>query len=361
MKAALIAFDFAEFCIPLANSLAHAGASVLFMMPEQEMQSRLDRLRQNVRFHGFHKPRLRQPAQQVRLMASLIRQIQAFRPDVIHLQGGHLWFNLALPLLRHYPLVVSIHDIRHHAGDQSSQRTPQRVLEISYRRAHQIIVHGERLKRDVIDYLHVTPDRVHAVPLVMVDYAGESPVPCDDDRAEVLFFGRIWQYKGLEYLIRAEPLITQHAPNTRIIIAGEGEDFARYRQMMTHPDRFLVHNTFISDHDRSALFARASIVALPYIEASQSGVVPLAYSFSKPVVATTVGGLPDVIDDGKTGFLVPPRDEHALANAVVRLLADNDLRQQMGRNGRHKMDTEYSPAAVARQTLDVYRQALTQS
>ena len=128
--------------------------------------------------------------------------------------------------------------------------------------------------------------------------------------------------------------------------------------MMTHPERFEIHNTFVSDAERSAMFARASLVALPYIEASQSGVVPLAYSFSKPVVATTVGGLPDMIEDGKTGLLVPPRDERALADAVVRLLVDKDLRQQMGRNGRHKMDTEYSLAAVAQQTLAVYRTAM---
>ena len=78
----------------------------------------------------------------------------------------------------------------------------------------------------------------------------------------------------------------------------------------------------MSDEVRATLFQQASVVALPYIEASQSGVVPLAYMHMKPVVATTVGGLPEMVDDGRTGYLVPPRDEQALATAVVRLLRD---------------------------------------
>src|SRR5438552_16759897 len=94
----------------------------------------------------------------------------------------------------------------------------------------------------------------------------------------VLFFGRIWEYKGLEYLIRAEPLITAEVPEARIVIAGEGEDFGRYRLLMDHPEHFVVYNEYIPDQQRSELFRQASLVVLPYIEASQSGVIPLAYS-----------------------------------------------------------------------------------
>ena len=139
----------------------------------------------------------------------------------------------------------------------------------------------------------------------------------------VLFFGRIWAYKGLEYLIRAEPLITAEIPDAKIVIAGKGEDFSRYRAMMVHPERFVVHNEFIPDDRRAELFARASVVVLPYVEATQSGVIPVAYTFSKPVVATTVGSIPEMVDDGRTGLLVPPRSEESLAEAIVSLLRDD--------------------------------------
>jgi len=100
------------------------------------------------------------------------------------------------------------------------------------------------------------------------------------------------------------------------------------------------------------------MVVLPYIEASQSGVIPVAYTFAKPVIATTVGGLPEMVDDGQTGYLVPPRDERALANAVVRLLQDQTLRRRMGANGKLKVETECSPDQVAQQTSAIYHQAV---
>jgi len=147
-------------------------------------------------------------------------------------------------------------------------------------------------------------------------------------------------------------------PDARIVIAGEGEDFARYRRMMANPEQFIVRNEYVTDAERNELFRRASVVVLPYVEASQSAVIPVAYQSSKPVVATTVGGLPELVDHGRTGLLVPPRDERALAEAVVRILSDGDLRRRLGAGGRRKLDRECSPAAVANQTLEVYRRAL---
>jgi glycosyltransferase involved in cell wall biosynthesis len=184
-----------------------------------------------------------------------------------------------------------------------------------------------------------------------------QPRVCEDDH-QILFFGRIWEYKGLEYLIRAEPLITARVPDARIVIAGRGEDFARYRRLMVHPERFTVYNEYVSDSQRAELFQRASVVALPYIDASQSAVIPVAYTYAKPVVATSVGGLPELVEDGRTGFLVPPRDERALADALVCLLRDKELCHQMGAHGKRKVATECSPESVARQTLQVYQRAI---
>src|SRR5258708_11880054 len=112
---------------------------------------------------------------------------------------------------------------------------------------------------------------------------------------------------------------------------------------MVHPERFIVHNEFISEEGTAEYFCRASVVVLPYIEASQSGVVSLAYSAAKPVVATTVGGLPEMVEHGRTGYLVPPRDAPQLAESVALLLLDADLRHHMGSNGKRKIEAECSP------------------
>jgi glycosyltransferase involved in cell wall biosynthesis len=86
--------------------------------------------------------------------------------------------------------------------------------------------------------------------------------------------------------------------------------------------------------------------------------VPVAYSFAKPVVATSVGGLPEVVENGKTGLVVPPRDERALAEAIVTLLLSSDLSREMGIAGLIRQEREWSPERVAEQTLDVYELAM---
>ena len=199
---------------------------------------------------------------------------------------------------------------------------------------------------------------VHVIPHIRI---GGDEVPeqvCADENL-ILFFGRIWEYKGLEYLIRAEPTVTSKVPQAKIVIAGRGEDFDRYRRLMVHPENFIVYNEYVSDEKRADLFRRASVVVLPYTEASQSGVIPIAYHFGKPVVATDVGGLPDMVEHGRTGLLVPPRDANALAEALILLLQNKELRRQYAENGRRKMSTECAPEIVARKTRNVYLQALS--
>ena len=357
LKVALLSFDFGEYCIRLASALAR-NAEICLLLPHQQPQPRLSKLDAAVDFQPFTKPRLRQPLRQMRMMGKILGRIRHFAPDVVHVQKGHLWFNLALPLLGKYPLVFTIHDPRHHVGDRESRRTPQIILDFAYRRADRIIVHGRRLKQMVVDRLGIPSEIIHVMPMIALGDDSAHRCVREEDHL-VLFFGRIWEYKGLEYLIRAEPLISAQVPDVKIVIAGQGEDLARYRRMMVHPERFVVYNEYVPDGKRAELFGRASVVVLPYIEASQSAVVPIAYTFGKPVVATTVGGLPELVEDGRTGLLVPPRDEKALADAVVRLLRDEKLRNQLGANAKRKVDSVCSPDAVAQQTLAIYRRAIT--
>ena len=356
MKIAFVSFDFGEYCIRLANGLEES-ADVLLLLPERESGPYRYLLSSAIRLITFVMPRLRQPARQLRMTRSLVKYIRQFSPDVIHLQSGHLWFNFALPLLRRFPLVLTVHDPSRHVGDAPSRKTPQWVLDWGCRRASQVIVHAPQLKAALVSRMNISGDRVHVIPHVLCgDDELQKKITEEEDL--ILFFGRIWEYKGLEYLIRAEPLITAEVPTARIVIAGVGERFDQYQDMMVHPERFIVHNEYIADDKRAELFRRASVVVLPYIEASQSGVIPIAYRFGKPVVATATGGLPAMVEHGKTGYLVPPRDAGALARAIILLLRNKDLRREFGANGMRKINTECAPGVVAQQTFSVYSRAI---
>jgi glycosyltransferase involved in cell wall biosynthesis len=364
LEVAIVSFDFGDYCIPIANALSGAS-DVHLLLPETEVAPLRSELSDAVHLRLFHKPRLRQAVRQLRMCLQLVRALREIDPDIIHVQQGHLWFNLFLPFLRRYPTVFTVHDHRHHVGDAGSRKTPLGILHFGFRHADQLIVHGGRLKREVVTEVGVAEDRVHVIrslAMAGVEAAlqgnGNGSVAAGGAETIVLFFGRIWPYKGLEYLIRAEPQISRCIPDLKIVVAGEGEDFDRYRRLMKNPRRFLVHNEYVSNEKRAELFTRANVVVLPYIEATQSGVVPIAYAYGKPVVTTSVGGLPEHVEDGQTGFVVPPRDEAALAEAVIRLLQDSELARRFGAAGRARIDAECSAGSVARKTLTVYERAL---
>ena len=363
MKVAFVAFDFGEYCIRLASGIAeNADTRVLLLISKEEADPYLHLLSDSVERRLFDKPRIRQVFKQIRMVIDLVRQIRAFKPDVIHLQLGHLWFNLlGLPLLRRFPLVLTVHDSLIHVGDAATGKTPQWVYDRACYRARERIVHAPQVKESLVKRLGIPPDTVHVIPYVIIGDVDVTVAADVQEEPLVLFFGRIWPYKGLDYLIRAEPLITSKAPQTKIVIAGTGEDFDRYRGMMVNPDNFIVLNEYVSDEKRAELFRRASVVVLPYIEASQSFIISIAYRFGKPVVATTVGGLPEMVDHGRTGLLVPPRDVDALANAVVRLMQNDGMRRKLGENGMHKVNVECAPEVVGRQTRVVYRRAVNDS
>ena len=356
LRVALISTNFGEYCVRLANAVSR-HADVLLVLPQRLAAPHAEKLGAAVHLFSFQSPRLRQPLRQFQAIRRVFREIEDFAPDVIHYQGLHPWFDLALPFWRRYPLVCTVHDFRPHPGDKLSQKTPFWVEMFVRRRADQLIVHSQHVRTLMVQQLGGSGENISLMPHIQIGQELASPM-MEEDEHLILFYGRIWEYKGLEYLIRAEPLISAQIPNVRIMIAGQGEDFSRYVRMMVHPERFIVHNEFISEDRTAEYFRRASVVVLPYIEASQSGVIALAYSSAKPVVATTVGGLPEMVEEGRTGYLVAPRDAADLAKALVRLLLDPTLRRQMGANAKEKIERECSPEAIARQTVEVYHRAV---
>lgn len=138
----------------------------------------------------------------------------------------------------------------------------------------------------------------------------------------LLFFGLIRPYKGVSTLLEACALLD---PDVTLVIAGEFyEPDAPYRakiRALGLESRVKLFDHFIPNDQVGRYFAAADVVTLPYVTASASGVIPIAYAMDRPVVATRVGGLPEVVFEGETGHLVPPSDPAALAAAIRQALA----------------------------------------
>ena len=171
----------------------------------------------------------------------------------------------------------------------------------------------------------------------------------------VLFFGRVAPFKGLDTLLEAMILVRRSVPGARLVLAAHG-DLTPYAGLIgVGGDAVDVRNRFVPTEEVAGLFQGAALVALPYTEQDHSGIVPIAYAFGRPVVASN---LVDMVEPEGTGLVVPPNDPVALAQAMVRLLEDVPLRRGMGARAKEKAETELSWEAIAERTADVYRFAI---
>ena len=138
----------------------------------------------------------------------------------------------------------------------------------------------------------------------------------------VLFFGFIREYKGLKYLIKAMEKAKHEVDNLELLLVGDfadKNDKEFYNQLITEygiQEIVRIYDGYIPDKEVEKFFVACDIVVLPYISATQSGIVQIAFGFEKPVIVTNVGGLPDVVTDGKTGYVVEAENEEEIAKAI---------------------------------------------
>jgi glycosyltransferase involved in cell wall biosynthesis len=293
---------------------------------------------------------------------NLTRLIRRERPNIIHLlSNSTLWLNFAAPFWRPIPLVTTIHDVQLHPGDTDTRVMPNWASELIVRQSAHVVVHGDGLKRMALDRYSKSPDCVHVMahPAILryADLARREKLTRrpDDGALRVLLFGRIFAYKGLEHLVRAEAALKDTVPNLHITIAGRGDDPWALRPLMGEPARYDIRNRYIDDPEVAQLFLDTDIVVLPYTEASQSGVLNLAAAFGKPVIVTDVGELRASVEPNCLGMVVPPGNPERLARAI-RILAESvTLRSEFGANALAWAAGPIAPGTVGAEAASIYR------
>jgi glycosyltransferase involved in cell wall biosynthesis len=127
-------------------------------------------------------------------------------------------------------------------------------------------------------------------------------------------------------LLEVMPAIRAQVPNAHLLVVGEFYDDPRpYRETVRHlgiESAVTFIDEYVANETVHRYFMAANLVVLPYREATQSGILSIAYGFARPVVVTDVGGLAELVEDGKTGFIVPPHDPQKLIGAIVRYFAE---------------------------------------
>jgi len=296
------------------------------------------------------------------LLWRLVRFLRARRPDIVHthLIHGDLYGTLAARLARVPAVVSTKHNDdafrrnRFYAWlSRQAARRQDRIITISDHLAR-FSVEVEGLKADKITRIHYGLDGT-AFRARVRDVAGvraEFDIPAGAPLAGVV--GRLTEQKGHTYLLRAWVQVTTVFPETRLLVVGDGP-LRGELQRRAH-DLGLGDSVIFAGRreDVPRIMAALDVVALPSLWEGFGLVLLEAMAVGRPIVASRVSAIPEIVVDGETGLLVPPRDVDTLAQALLALLRDPQRATEMGRRGRVRLEQEFTVERMVAQTEAVY-------
>lgn len=274
-------------------------------------------------------------------------------------------------------VAFTAHNVNQARRDGRDSPLNRLTLRIQYRLADHIFVHTEKMKTELLDEFGVRNGAVTRIPFGINNAVPHTSLTAAEARKRlglessaktILFFGAIWPYKGLEHLVAAFQRIAASRPEFRLVIAGESkkgsEQYLRSIQecIASEPTRSQIIQKieFVPDNETEVYFKAADVLALPYTEVFQSGVLFLAYSFGLPVIASQVGSFRDDVIEGRTGLLCRTADPEDLGRVIETYFA-SELFQTLDRKRQEIRDyatARNSWSEVADITTKIYQKLL---
>jgi glycogen synthase len=293
--------------------------------------------------------------------------------DVVH---AHTWYADMgaqwISTLYRIPLVVTLHSmepLRPWKADQlgSGYLLSSWIEKTAVEAAHRVIAVSNKMREDIVAHFDADPARV------VVIHNGIDPEQFKrtDQREHldrlgvkppyVLFVGRITDQKGIFHLLDAAPRLPA---NVQVVLCASAPDTPeieqRLRRRVAEMPNVLWINEMVPVPVVTQLYSHCAVFACPSVY-EPFGLINLeAMACETPVVASAVGGILEVVEDGKTGILVPPAQPDALAAALGRVLANPTAAREMGRAGRKRVEEKFSWASVAERTEQVYADAIAE-
>ncbi|MGQ9599807.1 MAG: glycosyltransferase [Anaerolineae bacterium] len=259
------------------------------------------------------------------------RRIEELEPDLVLVQWWvPFWAPIWSVILWHVRRRIAgrVLFISHNVLPHEARRWDRWLARQVLGQGDAVIVHSQQDRQALQTLLPAMDVRVAVhptyeifAPQALSPSAARRRLGLKEEQRVLLFFGFVRAYKGVRYLIEAVSLLPDHLDIHLLIVGEFWDDVAPYREQIRASGlegRVTVIDRYIPNEEVGIYFAAADLVVLPYTEASQSGVAQIAWGAGVPVITTSVGGLPDVIQDGATGLLVPPGDSPALAAAILR-------------------------------------------
>jgi len=332
------------YAFGLSLALAAKGV-ILDVLGAKELDSAELRSIPDLNFlstYGDQRKRVGLGKKAVRYMLSywrIIRYAATAKPKLLHILWNYKFQLFDRTVLMLYykilgkKIVFTAHNVNAAVRDGNESLWNWWSLKFQYRMFDHVFVHTDKMKTELCSGFGVSEDKVTVIPFGinnsvpdtnLTSAAAKLAVGVTRSEKTILFFGGIRPYKGLEFLVAAFRQLAAQDKAYRLVIAGEPkkEAIPYWREIQQAIDREQIGGQviqeirFVADEETEIYFKAADVVALPYTQVFQSGVLFLAYSFGLPVIASDVGSMRDDVVEGKTGFTCRPRDAEDLARAI---------------------------------------------
>lgn len=325
----------------------------------------MDRVDDGLRVRFLSEPKVRIVPNMSRNIRRLTRQLKEMKPDIVN---GNLVIYAVAALRAGLPTVFTVHGVIHKEA-QVYAKPLDRLrysLYVKYdREAMSKVEHIIATSHYVVkEYDGLTAAKFHVIDNCIDErFFG---VPNNEEPDRLLYGGLVYDRKNVLGLLEVARRLVETRPNLKLRVAGKIADQAYYEQCQA----------FVSEHgmERNVDFlgqttvetmmeelSRATMLLLPSKQETAPLVISEGLGAGKPVVASTAGGISNLVHDGETGFVADWRDNDRFVECIDRLLGDKDLRERMGRAAREEAIRRFSKDAVAAQTVKVYEEVLASS
>jgi glycosyltransferase involved in cell wall biosynthesis len=362
MKIVFFATRFAfEYSIELANSVLKQDSvkEVFLFLPGNNISKAQEKqISKDIKFIPFSLPGNKKVYASLTSMRTVVNQIKDINPDILHIQGsGDPYFWLFYHKIKKIPIIDTIHDAKPHPGFESFLK--KFMISRATKNVKKWFIHGNILKDEFVKLHSIRHNDVLVIPKghygIFKNYTDEM---FDEDEMNIVFFGNITKYKGINVLLDSVNPVIEKFPNAKFTIAGrtrKKDADSIDLSYLSNNKNFVLKNYRLTDKEVADLYQKATIIVLPYIEASQSGVLSIAFGFGKAIIATKVGALPEIIENNKTGILIESNNSEQLAEAIIKLLDNKSIRKELGTNALEYANAELSWDNIANMVVEVYQ------
>jgi glycosyltransferase involved in cell wall biosynthesis len=283
-------------------------------------------------------------------------------PTVVTIHG-------TIQMLRDHAIIARdlFHDLE--SGEKSILRfypVISQLQQMYVKRVSRFIAVSKKTKEMAIEHFGVDPSKIslvyNGVDIDLFHMADEPELFSRFSRPTIVYVGRIISKKGIDILIKAIPEVLTSFPNARFIFVGGG-NISLYKEMIRNkrvPEKNFLFTGHMGYLERAKIFREATVFVNPSFFENCSISILEAMSSGCAVVASNVGGNPELIQSGKNGLLVPAFDEKAFARAIISLLKDENLNCMIGKAARQTVEKTFSSAKCAEDTYNVYKQTLSE-